>query len=94
MHECAGPEISGRADLADLLGSGHGVHVVGYWGEAVDSPEAAAALRAGTGAHGLAGDLFVDGSLGSRTAAFASSRSTCPIPAITPSAASSSRSSS
>lgn len=69
VHECAGPEISGRADLADLLGSGHGVHVVGYWGEAVDSPEAAAVLRAGTGAHGLAGDLFVDGSLGSRTAA-------------------------
>ncbi|MCE3552034.1 amidohydrolase family protein [Pseudonocardia sp. RS11V-5] len=69
VHECAGPEISGRADLADLLGSTHGVQVVGYWGEAVDSPEAARALRADTGAHGLAGDLFVDGSLGSRTAA-------------------------
>ncbi|MFR9803370.1 amidohydrolase [Pseudonocardia sp. RS010] len=69
VHECAGPEISGRADLADLLGCGHGVHVVGYWGEAVADPETAQALRAATGAHGLAGDLFVDGSLGSRTAA-------------------------
>ncbi|GAA4679032.1 amidohydrolase [Pseudonocardia yuanmonensis] len=69
VHECAGPEISGRADLADLLAGGHGVHVVGYWGEAVDTRDAARALRAETGARGLAGDLFVDGSLGSRTAA-------------------------
>lgn len=66
VHECAGPDISGAADLADLLAlSGEPLpEVVGYWGE-----------RAATlppGAHGLAGDLFVDGALGSRTAALCS----------------------
>ncbi|OLT23870.1 hypothetical protein BJF78_31415 [Pseudonocardia sp. CNS-139] len=42
---------------------------VGYWGEAVTSPAQARELLLSTGAHGLAGDLFVDGSIGSRTAA-------------------------
>ena len=40
-----------------------------YWGQAVASAAEARELLAATGAHGLAGDLFVDGSLGSRTAA-------------------------
>lgn len=67
VHECAGPDISGEDDLAALLelaDSPRTPDVVGYWGElgAVDT-----ARR--LGAHGLAGDLFVDGSLGSRTAA-------------------------
>src|SRR6185312_17397341 len=44
------------------------VEVVGYWGEAVSSAVDARALIARTGAQGLAGDLFVDGALGSRTA--------------------------
>lgn len=30
VHECAGPDISGRADLADLLAVDAGVEVVGY----------------------------------------------------------------
>ncbi|MDQ3760908.1 MAG: amidohydrolase family protein [Actinomycetota bacterium] len=69
VHECAGPEISGIDDLADLLAADHGVEVVGYWGQAVSTPEQARELLAATGAHGLAGDLFCDGALGSRTAA-------------------------
>ncbi|MDN5748594.1 MAG: amidohydrolase family protein [Pseudonocardia sp.] len=71
VHECAGPDISSPADLAALClrPPGAGPDVVGYWGEAVDSADAARDLLAATGAHGLAGDLFVDGSIGSRTAA-------------------------
>ncbi|MFB9742600.1 amidohydrolase, partial [Pseudonocardia sulfidoxydans] len=69
VHECAGPVVSGREDLAALLTVDAGVDVVGYWGEAVETARDARALLAATGAQGLAGDLFVDGSLGSRTAA-------------------------
>lgn len=69
VHECAGPDISSPADLADLLSRGTGPDIVGYWGQLVgDAAEATAVLTA-TGAHGLAGDLFCDGALGSRTAA-------------------------
>jgi predicted amidohydrolase YtcJ len=68
VHECAGPDISSMNDLADLLGRPGG-RVVGYWGEAVSTASEARELLAATGAHGLAGDLFVDGSIGSRTAA-------------------------
>jgi predicted amidohydrolase YtcJ len=61
VHECAGPDISGADDLADLLArSGDLPRVVGYWGALDDPPP---------GVSGLAGDLFVDGALGSRTAA-------------------------
>ena len=69
VHECAGPEVSGIDDLSDLLAAEHGVEVVGYWGQAVSTAEQAHEVLAATGAHGLAGDLFCDGSLGSRTAA-------------------------
>jgi predicted amidohydrolase YtcJ len=68
VHECAGPDISSAADLAALLGL-PGPQVVPYWGEAVDDAAAVLDLLAATGARGLAGDLFVDGSIGSRTAA-------------------------
>jgi len=64
VHECAGPDISGEDDFTDLLATTTGPEVVGYWGERTD-PATAARL----GAHGLAGDLFADGALGSRTAA-------------------------
>ena len=64
VHECAGPEISGEDDLLDLLDAEHGVERLGYWGE-LDAVERARAL----GAIGAAGDLFVDGAFGSRTAA-------------------------
>lgn len=69
VHECAGPDISGTGDLADLLATDHGVEVVGYWGQAVSTPGQARELLDATGARGLAGDLFCDGALGSRTAA-------------------------
>lgn len=69
VHECAGPDVSGIDDLADLLAVDHGVEVIGYWGQAVSTPGQARELLATTGAHGLAGDLFCDGSIGSRTAA-------------------------
>jgi predicted amidohydrolase YtcJ len=68
VHECAGPEIGGLDDWWRLRAFGDGVEVIGYWGEAVTSPAQARALMTETGARGLAGDLFVDGALGSRTA--------------------------
>lgn len=67
VHECAGPDISGEADLADLLALAAEPgrpQVVGYWGEA-----GAVDLARRHGLRGLAGDLFVDGALGSHTAA-------------------------
>ncbi|MEE6179597.1 amidohydrolase [Mycobacterium sp. 050134] len=68
VHECAGPEIGGLEDWRCLRAVDHGVEVIGYWGEAVTTAEQARALLDETGARGLAGDLFVDGALGSRTA--------------------------
>ncbi|HZC51355.1 MAG TPA: amidohydrolase [Mycobacterium sp.] len=68
VHECAGPEIGGLDDWLQLRALDHGVEVIGYWGEAVTTAAQARALMDRTGARGLAGDLFVDGALGSRTA--------------------------
>ncbi|WP_432032364.1 amidohydrolase [Streptomyces antibioticus] len=68
VHECAGPEISSEDDLADLLriAAGEpGPRVVGYWAE---QGEAGVAKARELGALGAAGDLFVDGALGSHTA--------------------------
>ncbi|ARQ71783.1 amidohydrolase [Streptomyces marincola] len=70
VHECAGPEISSEADFAALLGlaaAGEGPLVFGYWAGLVTSAKEAAEVRE-LGAAGAAGDLFVDGSLGSHTA--------------------------
>ena len=69
VHECAGPDISGIDDLTDLLAADHGVEVIGYWGQAATTRKQARELLTATGAHGLAGDLFCDGAIGSRTAA-------------------------
>jgi hypothetical protein len=61
VHECAGPDISGAEDFRDLLAlTGDLPRVIGYWGEIGGAT---------AGARGLAGDLFVDGAFGSRTAA-------------------------
>ncbi|WP_327118186.1 amidohydrolase family protein [Nocardia sp. NBC_01730] len=68
VHECAGPEITGRNDVRELLEFDHGVEVRAYWGEAVRSAEQARALVEDLGVHALGGDLFVDGSFGSHTA--------------------------
>ncbi|OBI78150.1 amidohydrolase, partial [Mycobacterium sp. E740] len=68
VHECAGPDIGGLDDWDEIRALEHGIEIVGYWGEAVTTAAEARALLECTGARGLAGDLFVDGALGSRTA--------------------------
>lgn len=68
VHECAGPQIGGLDDWHELRAIEHGVEIVGYWGELVNNAEHARQLIEVTKARGLAGDLFVDGALGSRTA--------------------------
>jgi len=68
VHECAGPDIGGIDDWTEVRDTDHGVEIIGYWGEHVTTADAARDLIDRTGAHGLAGDLFVDGALGSRTA--------------------------
>ncbi|MER6676189.1 amidohydrolase [Streptomyces sp. NPDC000983] len=65
VHECAGPEISSEDDFTGLLrlaAEEPGPRVVGYWAE--QDVDKARRL----GAAGAAGDLFVDGALGSHTA--------------------------
>jgi predicted amidohydrolase YtcJ len=68
VHECAGPDIGGIDDWTEVRDTYHGVEIIGYWGEHATTAEAARELIDRTGARGLAGDLFVDGALGSRTA--------------------------
>jgi predicted amidohydrolase YtcJ len=66
LHEAGGPDINGADDLLaliELAGSTPGPDLVAYWGQA-GGPRAALDL----GAMGAAGDLFVDGALGSHTA--------------------------
>lgn len=71
LHECAGPDISSEDDLTSLLALAAGTEpsprVTGYWAEMVTSAKEARRVQ-DLGAHGAAGDLFVDGSLGSHTA--------------------------
>ncbi|SOD64112.1 hypothetical protein SAMN06297387_11492 [Streptomyces zhaozhouensis] len=70
LHECGGPEISSEEDLVALLRLAEdepGPRVLGYWAELVTDPKDALRV-AELGAVGAAGDLFVDGSLGSGTA--------------------------
>lgn len=70
LHECAGPDISSEEDLTGLLALAArepGPRVTGYWAQAVTSAKDADRVRE-LGAVGAAGDLFADGSLGSRTA--------------------------
>jgi hypothetical protein len=66
LHEAGGPNINGAEDLValiELARSTAGPHLVAYWGQE-GGPGAAVAL----GAAGAAGDLFIDGALGSHTA--------------------------
>ncbi|MBH5338544.1 amidohydrolase [Streptomyces pactum] len=70
IHECGGPEISSEEDftgLLELASRTPGPRVVGYWAEAVTGAADLARVRE-LGAVGAAGDLFVDGALGSHTA--------------------------
>uniref|UniRef100_A0AAU3H387 Amidohydrolase n=1 Tax=Streptomyces sp. NBC_01401 TaxID=2903854 RepID=A0AAU3H387_9ACTN len=70
VHECAGPDISDEEDFTGLLALAAeqpGPRVFGYWAEQVQDEKGARRIRE-LGAIGAAGDLFVDGSLGSHTA--------------------------
>lgn len=69
LHEMAGPSVSGRGDLADLLDlalSEAGPLVTGFWGELASEGGLETALS--IGAFAVGGDLSVDGALGSHTA--------------------------
>lgn len=66
VHENGGPSMSSREDFREVLSLGNDPHfpeVIGYWGQLHGQVDAAA-----LGARGAAGDLFIDGSLGSHTA--------------------------
>ncbi|WP_157719864.1 amidohydrolase [Microlunatus sagamiharensis] len=69
VHELGGPHLGPVADLERVRDEGHdlGLRVVTYWGELAS--DAAFARMESVGARGLAGDLCVDGAIGSRTAA-------------------------
>jgi predicted amidohydrolase YtcJ len=71
VHELGGPHLGPVEDLrrAREVGAELGLSVVTYWGE-LASPEAIGRARE-FGAAGLAGDLCIDGAIGSRTAAVA-----------------------
>ncbi|MET3985177.1 amidohydrolase [Streptomyces sp. PvR034] len=65
VHECGGPDISSAEDFHDLMNLARerpGPRVFGYWADRD------LALARELGAVGAAGDLFVDGALGSHTA--------------------------
>ncbi|WP_455362027.1 amidohydrolase [Streptomyces sp. SYSU K21746] len=70
VHECGGPDISDEDDFTGLLklaSEEAGPRVFGYWADHVTDAKDADRIRE-LGAVGAAGDLFVDGSLGSHTA--------------------------
>jgi predicted amidohydrolase YtcJ len=69
VHELGGPHLGPLEDLIRVreVGAELGVGVVTYWGELAS--EAAIERARAVGAAGLAGDLCIDGSIGSRTAA-------------------------
>ncbi len=69
VHELGGPHLGPLADLTRVreVGAELGLNVVTYWGELAE-PASIARARS-VGAAGLAGDLCIDGAIGSRTAA-------------------------
>jgi len=69
VHEMAGPDISGEDDAASLLALARSEdlpEVTVYWGQLASTGGLDVMRR--LGAHGAAGDLSVDGAIGSRTA--------------------------
>ena len=69
LHEMAGPAISNAGDLSGLMRLNDeepGPLVSGYWGEIAEAGGVEQAVE--LGAVGAAGDLFIDGAIGSRTA--------------------------
>jgi predicted amidohydrolase YtcJ len=86
LAEISAPHIGGVEDLrlaASWNNNGEGVpvpEVLPYWGELASSEEQARGIldQLGVGVRGLAGDLNIDGSIGSRTAALRSGYSDAP----------------
>ncbi len=78
VHEQSAPHLDTRAGLREILALSADPtaglpHVVGYRGELCTEPDDARALLAAIpGLAGIAGDINIDGSLGSRTAALRS----------------------
>jgi predicted amidohydrolase YtcJ len=76
--EQAAPQIAGVEDLRILLGEASGQagrpEIFAYWGQLVESADEARSVLdwLGVPVRGLAGDLSIDGSLGSRTALLSS----------------------
>jgi len=71
VHEHGSPQISSEEDLVASVAAGavgDAPQVFGYWGELVADADAARLLVSRLPIRGLAGDLCVDGSIGSRTA--------------------------
>ena len=71
VHENGGRILSSDDDFADVLAAGErgdGPQTIGYWAQLVSTEQEARETTALHGARGLAGDLNVDGSIGSRTA--------------------------
>lgn len=86
VHEMSAPHIDTRAGLREVLDLTRDpasalAHVVGYRGELCESVDDARALLADLpGLAGIAGDLNVDGSIGSRTAAMRQPYKDAPVP--------------
>ncbi len=71
VHENGGRTLSGTDDFAEVLAAGErgdGPQTIGYWAQLVADEHAARDVATLRGARGLAGDLNIDGSIGSRTA--------------------------
>jgi predicted amidohydrolase YtcJ len=68
VHQLGGPHLGPREDLRRVreVAAELGMGVVSYWGELATEPTVEWAQQAGIA--GLAGDLCVDGAIGSRTA--------------------------
>ncbi len=75
VHEMATPELDTRAGLAHLIARTSDAtsalpHVIGYWGALCETEADAQDIKTAIpGLSGIGGDLCVDGSIGSRTAA-------------------------
>lgn len=71
VHENGGRTLSGTDDFAEVLAAGErgdGPQTIGYWAQLVADEAQARDVATLRGARGLAGDLNIDGSIGSRTA--------------------------
>jgi predicted amidohydrolase YtcJ len=69
VHDMTGPHLGSIEDIVRVreAAAGRGIEVISYWGELANAETLAKASS--VGAAGLAGDLCIDGALGSRTAA-------------------------